>query len=355
MGDEPQPELGDLLRRAERPGVVPPLPGDRLRIRRLGGQLDPDLAIGAEEPVLLAERDPSPAREVEHRGRQRPAARMAIEDEDGRVRGERFGRPGHVDGGVVEVDRILAVAEPGPGGPEDEQTRDERCDEEAEDGVDLACPGQLGGVGGRGDGIDLLERGEDGSVEVAVAEERQHVLLVDPLAAGIVQELRLEPGARVELDLAVLATGVHVEEDHQPVVEALPADAPLVHQGPRVGLGLVRRPAVLDVLGVDDHLGPGPRLDPIDELLGLLLGGGGQDVRRVVDANAVLGRRERGPGRVDDSAEDEERQEREGRPGERGRPDGGRESTHGHSLAVSPVRRSLRAGGRAPARRRCAG
>ena len=39
----------------------------------------------------------------------------------------------------------------------------------------------------------------------------------------------------------MVAAGVHVEQDHETVVEALPADTPLVHQRLGVAVGLLGR------------------------------------------------------------------------------------------------------------------
>ena len=99
-----------------------------------------------------------------------------------------------------------------------------------EDGVEDPRPG---------DARDLVHRRQQRAVHVALAQLRQHVVLEDALAV-----LVREPGlpvtrARVELDLAVARVAlVEVEQDHQPVVDAGAADAPLVHQGDGVRLGL---------------------------------------------------------------------------------------------------------------------
>ena len=102
---------------------------------------------------------------------------------------------------------------------------------------------------------------------------REHVVLEDRLALLVRQEGGLEPGPRVELDLAVLEVRLHVEEDDEAVVEALAPDAPLVHQGARLRFGLVGRRVLAAVLGVDDDLGAGPRLDLVDDPLGVDDGG----------------------------------------------------------------------------------
>ena len=122
--------------------------------------------------------------------------------------------------------------------PADEPEQDHRGADQPEDRVDLAAALQLGGVRRRRRRIDLGQRGTQGAVEVAAAQERQHVVLEDRLALAVAQEGGLEPRAGVQLDLAVPAAVVHVEEDHQAVVEALAADVPLVHERARPRLGL---------------------------------------------------------------------------------------------------------------------
>ena len=63
------------------------------------------------------------------------------------------------------------------------------------------------------------------------AEQRQHVVLEDLLALPVAQERRLIARPREQLDLAVArVAAMEVVEDDQPVVEALAADAPLVHE-----------------------------------------------------------------------------------------------------------------------------
>ena len=56
--------------------------------------------------------------------------------------------------------------------------------------------------------------------------------------------LTREAGACIELDLPVLEARVEVEQDDEPVVDAGPPDAPLVHQGGGMGLGLLGRDVV---------------------------------------------------------------------------------------------------------------
>ena len=145
--------------------------------------------------------------------------------------------------------------------------------------------------------IDLGQRGTQGAVEVAAAQERQHVVLVDRLALAVAQEGGFEPGAGVQLDLAVAAAFVDVEEDHQAVVEALAADVPLVHERarPRLGLRLARRAA--QQLAEDHDLGAGPRLDPVDDRLGVHDRVRREEAGVVVDRPVGLRVRERRTGR----------------------------------------------------------
>ena len=85
--------------------------------------------------------------------------------------------------------------------------------------------------GGRG--IDPAQRDRQRAVEVRIAQEREHVVLEDRLALAVGEEGRLEPGCRIELDLAVFEGRVDVEEDGKAVVEPGATDAPLVDQGDR--------------------------------------------------------------------------------------------------------------------------
>ncbi len=125
--------------------------------------------------------------------------------------------------------------------------------------------------------------------------------------SSLVRNVCAEPGPGVELDLAVARVVlVQVEQDDQAVVDALAADAPLVHERDRVGLGLRGRDAVRHELGVDDHLGSGPVLDAVDRGLDLTPDAVGEHPRRVVDGLVVHGGRERGSGG------DRDRDERQG-------------------------------------------
>ena len=183
------------------------------------------------------------------------------------------GRRRDVDRRVVEVDGVSPVAVPRDQRAADEQHEQQRRDEQAEDRVELPEEGEGPGVLGRRGGIDLLHRHQQRAIEVAPLEQRQHVVLVDLLAIRVGQELVGEPGPGVQLHLAVArVVRVEVEQDHEAVVEALPADAPLVHQRLRVVLGRRRVLAARRQLRVDGDLGTGPLLDRVDRGLDLLLG-----------------------------------------------------------------------------------
>ena len=102
--------------------------------------------------------------------------------------------------------------------------------DQPEDGVDLARRSSDAACSGVAAVVHLAERDLERAVEVGVAQQRDHVVLVDRLALGVAQEGGLEAGRGVELDLAVLGGRIDVEEDDHPVVEPGPPDAPLVDQ-----------------------------------------------------------------------------------------------------------------------------
>ena len=101
-----------LLRRPDRSPCVERSASflDALELCRC--DVDTDLAGEPEQAVVLPERDLAARRQVEHRGRQRPARRASVHDQGPRRRGQvrRWGR--HQDRRVVEVDRILALPAP---------------------------------------------------------------------------------------------------------------------------------------------------------------------------------------------------------------------------------------------------
>jgi hypothetical protein len=82
----------------------------------------------------------------------------------------------------------------------------------------------------------------------------------------------------------VLQVVLHVEEDHQAIVEALATDAPLVHECQGVGVGLVGRVAVALDLRVYGDLGARPSFDRLDRRLGISDGPGREDPGVVVHA-----------------------------------------------------------------------
>ncbi len=114
--------------------------------------------------------------------------------------------------------------------------------------------------------------------------------------AALSRNVARKPGPPYQDHLAMLEIGVHVEQDHEPVVEPFPPDSPLIHQGPRVAVSLLGGSAVLDDLGVDRDLRPGPCLDRVD--LGLDSGdrGRSENAGAVVDRNPVDRSRERRAG-----------------------------------------------------------
>ena len=130
-----------------------------------------------------------------------------------------------------------------------------------------------------------------------------------------------------------------------------PPDAPLVDEGGGVRLRLLGRDARRHELRVDDDLGAGPALDPVDRLLELLDRGLAEHARLVVHRLVVdrvgkrrAGRRDR---REDRQQEDEPDDERDGERRATGEPG----VTDGHAHACT-----IRNRGAGPVRRRaCAG
>ena len=280
--------------------------------------------------VLRLERDQAADREVEAGGREGAAADLPVAHR-GAGRGREAGRRGgDVDRRVVEVDRVAAGAEPGQDRPREDHDEQQRRDDQAEQRVRLAEERDRGGVLGRRVRVDLGHRDDRGAVEVAAAEEREHVLVEDLLALLVGQVRRAVAGPGVQLDLAVARVVlVEVEQDHEPVVDPRAADAPLVHERDRVRLGLLGRDARRDELGVDDDLRAGPALDPVDRLLELLDRGVAEHARLVVDRLVVdrvgerrAGRRDRREDRQQEGEPDDERDGERRATGEPGVTDG---------------------------------
>jgi len=105
----------------------------------------------------------------------------------------------------------------------------------------------------------------------------------DGLTVGLGHERGLEAATGVKRDLAVSQVGLHVEEDDQAVVEALAADALLVHERQGVVVGQLDRVALRLDLGVDGHLGARSSFDRLDRLLSFRDGPGREDAGVVVD------------------------------------------------------------------------
>ena len=314
----------------------PARPDDPCLLLRVGDhgvrRVDADLLARREQALLVLrlERDQAADREVEAGGRQGAAADLPVAHR-GACRGREAGRRGgDVDRRVVEVDRVAAGPEPLQHRPRHDHDEQQRGDDHAEQRVRLAEERDRGGVLGRRVGVDLGHRDGRGAVEVAAAEEREHVLVEDLLALLVGQVRGAVAGPGIQLDLAVARIAlVEVEQDHEPVVDPRAADAPLVHEGDRVRLGLLGRDPRRDELGVDDDLRAGPALDPVDRLLELLDRGVAEHVRLVVDrlvgdrvGERRAGRRDRREHRQQEGEPDDERDGERRATGEPGVTDG---------------------------------
>ena len=230
--------VGELFGRTEVPDGISRAKGLCRCVTGRWFELNPDLPLEAEHLALLSEGDEAPTGQVEHRGRQRSARWSAGHDERGRGGREVTRRAGHVNRRIVEIVGVATVAQPGEDRAPDQAEEDDRGTDEAHRGIDLAGGLEPGGMFGRGIGVDPLEGDQQGAVQVRGLEPRQHVFVEDPLLLTVVQERRAIARAAVQLDLAVDEARVQVEEDDEAVVEALPADAPLIHEG----LGVPRQP-----------------------------------------------------------------------------------------------------------------
>ena len=126
-----------------------------------------------------------------------------------------------------------------------------------------------------GDVVDVAQAREQGAVDVALVGQREHLVVDDGRGLVLVQVALEEARAGVEVDLAVvLAALVHVEQDDEAVVDALPADAPGVHDRHRVRPGgLGRDVEVVARPGHDRELRLGPGPDRLGDRLGLRLRG----------------------------------------------------------------------------------
>ena len=207
---------------------------------------------------------------------------MAVED-DGRGGRRETGRRGrHQHRRIVDVLRIAAVSEPAPASPADESEEHERGQDQAGRGIDLSAQLQLvRALGGRGR-VDLRKGRGQCAIHVAAAQVGQHVVLVDglPVGVGQVRVPIARPG--IQLDLAVALAGIKVEHDREPVIEALAADAVLVHERDGVSLREVGRVARGLDLGIDHDLGAGACLDGCDGRRCVLASGAGEHVSVVV-------------------------------------------------------------------------
>ena len=122
----------------------------------------------------------------------------------------------------------------------DERDEHQRREDEAGRGIDLAGQLQLVGTLRGGRGVDPGQGRVEGAAHVAAAQVRQHLVLVDGLPVGVGQVRVAVAGRGVQLDLAVALALVEVEQDGEPVIEALATDAVLVDEGTCIRLRQVR-------------------------------------------------------------------------------------------------------------------
>ncbi len=286
------------------------------------------------------------AGQVEHRRRQRPPGRSPVVDEGGRGRREVGRRGGHEDRWVVGVDRVATAPPPGQGGRRDRQQEEGRADDQSDERVDDPAAGQGWRRSRAWPLASTRARPAPRAPFMSHASRRGSMSFWKIALALLVRQVG-DAIARtgVQLDLAVALARVEIEQDHQAVIEARPADAPLVHQGPGIRLGLVARHAVVDDLAVDDDLGAGSSLDALDRGLGRRDRGRVEDAGRVVDP---LVRHRIGVGRPggegDRGNERSEEGSRENRqadgPQRWARHDVGREATHQTMVGAGPRRRT---------------
>ncbi len=255
---------------------------------------DGDLA--GQQARLGLERDVTASGKVDHRRGELADRRSSRHEQRGTCRRQPGRRCRHEHGGVVGVDRVAPVPIPADGQETEQPEPHDGRHDETEHGVPDPRRLQLPDVV-RGDlGIDRVQRCQEGCVEVALAQLGQHHAVEDGLALPFAQVCGTEARARLQANGAMLAIGLHVEEDDQAVVESFPSDTPLVTERLAVGgcdivIGVRLR------LRVDDHLGAGAGLDRLDQAGRLCLGRVREDARLVVDHDPRHGFRERRSGR----------------------------------------------------------
>ena len=228
---------GEVLGRADRPDAVagggaPPRSRRPLRARPRSPTFffSPSISLSWRNAIsprlarsrsaVVSERRDGAAGEDERAGGRRQVAR----------------RTGHVDRRVVEVDRVAAVAQPGEarrcrrgrGRPPAPRSARRRRRPGGRAGGVWACSGVAFAS-------TCCERDEQRPVEVAAAGAAAACPRRRSAASRRCRGTPPgSPGRRTGSPGRARGSG-HVEQDHEPVVEALPADAPLVHQ--RLGVG----------------------------------------------------------------------------------------------------------------------
>jgi hypothetical protein len=265
--------------------------------------------------------------EVHQRRRESILRDLVLAQHGGQRRGEPRRRVGKQDRVVDEHHAGVAAAFPPRAQEQAEHDRRDPDDECGQERVEDRLAGAVRVAARLGDVIDARKPVEQGRVEVAVLCLRQHRVIDDRGRLVLAEVVREIARARVEIDLAVpLAPRVHVEQDDQAVVDALPADAPRIHDRDRIrprgcggDVGVIARP------GHDRELRLGPIPNGLRDRLGLADRCLRPDARVVVDVDARPVRREIHRG-------DERRAHEPGRGGEHGGCEGGeaaRGGSHG--------------------------
>ena len=144
---------------------------------------------------------------------------------------------------------------------------------------DRSSSARTSGRGRIGDGPDGLD---DRLFSLSAHRERDEGVVDDRLELLLVGVRVDEPGAAEEAHAALARIGIEPDHQHDAVVEARAADAPLVDERSRV-LEVLVLADVRDVLRVDDHLGAGLGLHVVDQGLDLRDRRGAEHASRVVD------------------------------------------------------------------------
>ena len=245
--------------------------------------------------IRALERDEPAMAEVDQRGGERIAVDRVLAEHRREGRCEPRWRRRQQDRVVDQRHiRVAALLPPGP------QEQAEEQGPGAEDGrhekrIDDRLRAAIRVTAGLRDVVDPGEAGEERAVDIAVPGRRQHRLIDDLLRLVRVEVLLDVPLAGVQVDLAVRrAPLVHVEQDDEAVVDAGSPHPPGVDDGHGIYPGGVERDVVvLARPGHDRELGLSARADRVGHVLRRRHGRGAPDPRKVVDAHAGAGRRER--------------------------------------------------------------